>query len=59
MDIEQMTGERDAELTPRRRGYEPPRAEFVPLQIEERLMACNKMEVMSVCVNLFPPASMS
>jgi hypothetical protein len=25
-----------------RQPYEPPRADFVPLKIEERLMACNK-----------------
>ncbi len=25
-----------------RRTYEPPRAEFVPLRVEERLMQCHK-----------------
>jgi hypothetical protein len=28
---------------PERQPYEPPRATFVPLQVEERLMACAKL----------------
>lgn len=34
-----------------RRTYEPPRAEFVPLRVEERLMACLKTPLDRHCAS--------
>jgi len=59
MAVEHMTGAGEAQPRSERRVYEPPRAEFVPLQVEERLMACNKMPAMPVCTSSTPPANLS
>ncbi len=44
----------DRPQPPARRPYEPPHAEFVPLRVEERLMACSKNVPMTMPPGGFP-----